>query len=94
MKTIFAFATAILFLAACNNQPGKTTEQSNDGMPGVKEKASDDNKYATVQFALDKDPVCQMPLSAGIADTAIIDGKTYGFCATECKDTYVKEHRH
>ena len=94
MKRILAFATALLFLVACNNQANETTEHSSHAMPETGAQAADENKYADVQFALDKDPVCQMPLTAGIADTAVIDGKIYGFCATECKDTYIKEHRH
>ena len=94
MKRILAFATALLFLAACNNQQNETAENSNHAMPEAGAQAPEENKYANVQFALDKDPVCQMPLTAGIADTAVIDGKIYGFCATECKDTYIKEHRH
>jgi YHS domain-containing protein len=43
-----------------------------------------------VAFAVKKDLVCGMPLSAGISDTAHYKGGIYGFCAVECKAEFVK----
>lgn len=37
-----------------------------------------------------RDFICGMPVTAGIADTAHYKGKVYGFCATECKDEFMK----
>ena len=37
-----------------------------------------------------RDFICGMPVIAGIADTAQYKGKVYGFCATECKDEFLK----
>ena len=37
-----------------------------------------------------KDPICDMPVTAGISDTAVYNGKTYGFCGKGCKDEFVK----
>ncbi len=85
------FAVA-LFLSACTNSDNKT-ESANTTHESAMHSAPQENKFADVQFASDKDPVCQMPLSAGIADTAVIDDNIYGFCAIECKETYVKENR-
>jgi len=31
-----------------------------------------------------------MPVSAGVNDTAHYKGKVYGFCATECKNEFLK----
>lgn len=93
MKLILSAFTALLLLSACANNENKATSADAAHETSMQHNAATDNKFADVQFALDKDPVCQMPLSAGVSDTAVIDGKVYGFCAIECKDTYVKEHR-
>lgn len=52
--------------------------------------------FSNVQFAINKDSICGMPLTAGISDTAIVDGKIYGFCSPECKETFLAEagHKH
>ena len=51
----------------------------------VKEK-----EFAGVVFENKKDYICGMPISAGVSDTAHYKGKVYGFCATECKDEFLK----
>lgn len=35
-----------------------------------------------------KDPVCGMPVKAGIADTFMLKDKIIGFCCTECKNEF------
>jgi len=52
--------------------------------------AMSENKYPGIDFASKKDLACGMPLSAGVDDTAHYNGKIYGFCSTECKDTFLK----
>lgn len=32
-----------------------------------------------------KDPICGMPVTAGVSDTLHYQGKVLGFCAPECK---------
>ena len=54
-------------------------------VPPVKEK-----EFAGVVFENKKDYICGMPISAGVSDTAHYKGKVYGFCATECKDEFLK----
>jgi YHS domain-containing protein len=39
----------------------------------------------TIPLELKKDPVCLMPISAGITDTTLYRNKCYGFCSSECK---------
>ncbi|GAB3772291.1 hypothetical protein GCM10028818_12320 [Spirosoma horti] len=34
------------------------------------------------------DPVCKMPLSSGVTDTATYAGKPYEFCSKMCKDRF------
>lgn len=47
-------------------------------------------KYSTSMVNNKRDFICGMPVTAGIADTAHYKGKVYGFCATECKDEFLK----
>mgnify|MGYP001550433322 CR=1 FL=1 len=37
-----------------------------------------------------RDPVCFMPVTAGITDTAFYKGKVYGFCSGECKRLFLE----
>lgn len=46
--------------------------------------------FKNMKFANNKDFVCGMPVTAGVADTAMYDGKVYGFCATSCKTEFLK----
>jgi len=39
------------------------------------------------------DTICGMPLSAGIADTATVNGKLYGFCSSGCKDSFLASQK-
>lgn len=48
-------------------------------------------KYSPAMVNNKRDFICGMPVSAGIADTAHYKGKVYGFCATECKDEFLKK---
>jgi YHS domain-containing protein len=42
-------------------------------------------------LAIKADPVCGMNLKqADLADTAVYQGKIYGFCGSGCKDEFVK----
>ncbi|MDP3394115.1 YHS domain-containing protein [Sediminibacterium sp.] len=52
---------------------------------------SDSLKKFTAEMVSNKrDFICGMPVTAGIADTAHYKGKVYGFCASECKDEFLK----
>ncbi|HSN09487.1 MAG TPA: YHS domain-containing protein [Hanamia sp.] len=76
-----------LILAACANHSNKekavTKAKTEEQMTMPK------NKYPGVEFAVNKDLSCGMPLSAGVEDTAHYNGKIYGFCSTECKDSFL-----
>jgi len=43
-----------------------------------------------MKFDNKKDFICEMPVTAGVSDTAQYKGKVYGFCATECKEEFLK----
>ena len=48
------------------------------------------HKFTANMVSNKRDFICGMPVTAGIADTAHYKGKVYGFCATECKDEFLK----
>jgi transcriptional regulator GlxA family with amidase domain/YHS domain-containing protein len=41
-----------------------------------------------INFENQKDFICGMPLNNNIADTAVVGGKTYGFCSPSCKKRF------
>lgn len=59
----------------------------------IRQTASAKPDFASVHFALTKDTVCGMPLTAGIGDTVHYKGRIYGFCSKECKDEFMKNPR-
>lgn len=88
MKT---FAT-ILFSLALISCGQKTKEGENTKIEGAKppmEKTAD-SKIDVAILASKIDPVCDMDVSGGVADTATYKGKVYGFCGTGCKEEFVK----
>ncbi len=46
-------------------------------------------KFSAIKLDYKKDPVCGMPVKAGIEDTLLYQGKIIGFCATECKLSFI-----
>lgn len=44
--------------------------------------------YKNLRFDNERDPICNMPVAAGVADTAHVKGKIFGFCSTGCKDAF------
>lgn len=49
-----------------------------------------EQKLTAVRFDNEKDFVCSMLVSAGVADTAHYKGKIYGFCSPLCKNEFKK----
>ncbi len=66
--------------------PEAAAEKKMD-MPVTKE----EDKFSKIEFANSRDFICNMPVSAGVNDTAQYKGKVYGFCATECKEEFLKD---
>lgn len=99
MKTTTSAIAAIclLMMASCNNAEKKAevkeetkTEAKEQKEDHAMKPAADSIDISKIQFASKVDPTCGMPITAGISDTAVINGKVYGFCAKECKDEYLK----
>lgn len=81
---IIIFTAAGLILSACGgDMKGET-----------KSLAPVPKKIIAIQvasLASKTDLVCGMPLKQGeVADTALYQGKVYGFCGTGCKDDFLK----
>jgi putative intracellular protease/amidase/YHS domain-containing protein len=57
------------------------------GMEGV---LHPEKAFKNMKFDNTKDPVCGMPIKAGISDTAQYQGKLYAFCSDGCKKEYLK----
>lgn len=80
---------AVTGLASCkdndNRQPNAEQQKTGNMQPVQQKK-----KFAGIQFASKTDTTCGMPVAAGIKDTLVLNGKVYGFCATECKNEFEK----
>lgn len=78
------FAAALL--VSCNNSPKPTETQEK-----MKTNSTQGVKMTVTQLASNKDYACGMTLTdASIGDTASYEGKTYGFCSSECKAEFMK----
>lgn len=91
-KIIFAFGITLLVISCENTNETSTTQKGNihDTAAMAARPLDSLTKYTAAMLDSEKDLVCGMPVSAGIADTAHYKGKTYGFCSNECKDELVK----
>ena len=79
-------AIACLLLVSCNQK-----QEQNETQVSSPEPATHALAIKLAELATDKDLICGMTLEDGaIADTALHEGKVYGFCASECKAEFVK----
>ncbi len=95
MKKVLFSVLVICAMYACKdsgNKP-KGSEAGKSEMSSMNAK-SEKKDFSNVKFAINKDSICGMPLTAGISDTAVVDGNVYGFCSPECKETFLAEAAH
>lgn len=83
----------ILFLAsglfaACNQQKEEKLREQN-AIEKAKMEAPASPQYTKDMVENTKDPICNMRVAGGIADTAHYENKAYGFCSSECKAEFV-----
>ncbi len=78
-----------VFLMACGNDAASKTET----MDSTSTSTAVDSTVTYDISLVDnkKDPTCGMPVTAGISDTAHYEGKVIGFCATGCKEEFLKD---
>ncbi|HEU5051588.1 MAG TPA: hypothetical protein VFT78_00680 [Hanamia sp.] len=87
LRTVAKLFVLSLVFTACSNQA--TNQEAIQKAKEKVQKAEPVNKFKGIDFAVNKDLVCGMPLSAGVGDTAHFDSKVYGFCSKECKDSFL-----
>jgi YHS domain-containing protein len=78
-----------VFLMACGNDAASKTET----MDSTSTSTAVDSTVSYDISLVDnkKDPTCGMPVTAGISDTAHYEGKVIGFCASGCKEEFLKD---
>lgn len=83
---LFCF-TAFTFFWACQTPqaPEATSNADSSSMAGM---ASTTYDISLVNNK--KDPVCGMPVTAGISDTAHYQKNILGFCSPECKAEFLQ----
>jgi len=89
-KTIIPVLIMCCLLIACNHTKKDNAQQLPTSQPTAMAPPRAKKKFADVQFASRIDTICGMPIKAGIEDTVVLKGKVYGFCATACKEEFVK----
>lgn len=91
MKVKFSIAVVIaIAFFSCKDESKETTSSAADMQMHADSAAVNKIDFSKITFASKKDTTCHMPLSAGVQDTAVVDGKVYGFCSKECKDEFLK----
>jgi len=86
-KKIFRF-TVVFVLVACNSNEKvePNVEIKKDTFAAIAPKAND---FKSIVIDYKKDPVCGMPITAGIEDTLLYKGKIIAFCSKECKASFI-----
>jgi YHS domain-containing protein len=89
MDSIARFSICIVMAIFSCNHPEKMGQGNLP--PAIVKKDSAVARFAIKEMANKKDPVCGMPLTAGIGDTLYYKGKVLGFCSAECKQEFIKD---
>lgn len=101
-KNISAVTIVALFmLASCGGSSSKdktTNQQAQPAQTGEQTMQEEMKKPAGTpkinikkeDLANQQDPVCGMPAFKFLKDTAVVNGKIYGFCGSGCKDEFAK----
>lgn len=85
--TKIALAAVVLALFSCQSKPQPETLTA----PALEAAMQDDSAQvgSTIVLAMNTDPVCGMPVDEERADTAMFNGKIYGFCSEGCKEEFL-----
>ncbi len=90
-KTMMLMVAGAMLLTACNSKHDSAEHGETTGTTENTEHSEGVN-IPLANLASNMDHVCKMPLTEGaIADTAEYEGKVYGFCATGCKEDFLKD---
>lgn len=93
MKNIsVSFIAFLLFISACDQKEKQAkTEDKKMAISDSSNVTAEKKKFEGIVFASKRDTTCGMPITAGLEDTLMVNGKIYGFCAKECKDEFIKK---
>lgn len=80
MNKFFTLILLSVSLAACNQEQHTHENESSAKLDASK-----------IQLASETDPVCKMSVKKEMADTAMYEGKIYGFCSKNCKKEFLKD---
>ena len=75
-----------IVIASCNNTEAPKQEVTDTTAASSMEAAATSFPVSMVNNK--KDPTCEMPVTAGISDTAHYKDKVIGFCSSGCKDEF------
>ena len=93
-------ASVTLIGVSCNSSGEKAaeTEQpaqvsaAKDSQPASSSMASGESQDNLVKIAQNRfDPVCGMPVKAGVSDTLMYQEHILGFCSPDCKAEFAKK---
>ena len=76
---------SVVFVS-CNNAEAPKQEVTDTTAASSMEAAATSFPVSMVNNK--KDPTCEMPVTAGISDTAHYKDKVIGFCSSGCKDEF------
>jgi YHS domain-containing protein len=81
-KLIIAFLTAVCIFS-CNSTSHSDAEIANNEALNV----------ALDSIVNKTDPICDMEIPEHLVDTAMIDGKIWGYCSVLCKEKHAQAQR-
>ena len=85
MKRITIVMAVIIAITSCKNKKAPETAK-----PSIDSMVISKKNFSSIHFDNKKDPVCGMPLKAGIGDSTIYKGKMIAFCNKGCKEDGIK----
>ena len=100
IKSILLLASLTLAGVSCNSSGDKSAEQEQpaqlnavkDSVPAVSSMSSGESQDNLIKISENRfDPVCGMPVKAGVSDTLKYDQHVLGFCSPDCKAEFVKK---
>lgn len=91
MYKILSFFIASTFLFTACSEKVENSSDATKQHQHTTEATEKKETFKHVAFAVKKDLVCGMPISAGISDTAHYKNKVYGFCNIACKEEFQKD---
>lgn len=86
LKRNLSIIVIAVVIASCNQSKPQPEQKP---IPQPTQVSAATIKVDINTLASPNDTICGMPLSLGIADTATVYGKIYGFCSSSCKEAFL-----